>query len=292
MKKKLIAAFAALAAGLFSGMAVKAQVGPIIDALPADRQYMQSLVAEIPGFQDMDAFAKVAALRELAFRKTPLAADSSSRFVGRMSTLPLQDALSLMEEKNSGVWCSHTAQSYVRMLKGAGYDAWVYSYGERGLLTHATVLVEVDGEIYLQDPYLNFWFEDERGAWLPFMEAMRRMASGESPPVRTAISRKPGIFQDERHALNWNDNSAEPPVCASVGTHLKCETSVSLEKFSEVHYLIEPTLDFIEARGLPRGIEFLMLFPMSVVAYYREDVPQAASMHEAIKALAAPFQLQ
>lgn len=293
MTKKWLAAFFTLFASVFAGTAVNAQVGPIIDALPADREYVQNLVSEIPAFQSMDSFAKVAALRELVFRKTPLAADATSRFTGRISISPLEEALEELERTNSGVWCSHTAQVFARALKAAGFDAWIYHYGRPDLLTHSTVLVRIDGDVYLQDAYLNFWFEDENGRQMPFLEALNRMSSAAlPPPIAASISRKPGYFQSERQADTWNDDTTDPPDCAPVGSHLLCHTSVTLVKFTQENYLVESTLDFLESRGLPRGIEFLMLFPMDVVSLYSDTGPQAAYLSDAIDALAAPYQDQ
>ena len=56
---------------------VSAQIGSVMDALPADRDYVVSVTASIPGYEAMTDLEKVRALRLYVYQHTPFENPSS-----------------------------------------------------------------------------------------------------------------------------------------------------------------------------------------------------------------------
>jgi hypothetical protein len=143
-----------------------AQAPGIIEALPADRIYVDSITASIPGYETMTDIEKVRALRLYVFQHTPVG-DPLIHF--EVVTQPLKDAYALFA-KTGGVYCGGTAIMLSRVYKAAGFNSWVYDFGVTGFATHATTLVEVDGDTILQDTFLNYEYVDAHGMPIPFTE--------------------------------------------------------------------------------------------------------------------------
>src|SRR5262249_1406472 len=154
----------------FAAGEAHAQIGLVIDALPADRDYVKSITASIPGYETMTKIEKVRALRQYVYQHTPVAWAEKFLIHDQVVDLPLQEAYSLFDKTIGGVWCGGTAIMLSRVFKAAGFSSWLYNFGVIDGPSHVTTLVEVDGNIIVQDAYFNIEYVDDQGTPIPFDE--------------------------------------------------------------------------------------------------------------------------
>ena len=146
---------------------VTAQIGPVMDALPADRDYVASITASISGYEAMTDIEKVRALRLYVYQHTPF---ENPLVHDQVVNLPLSDAYAVFAKGVGGVYCGGAAIMLSRVYKAAGFDSWLYDFGDiesDSPTTHQTTLVEVDGDVVLQDAYFNYEYVDSRGMTNP-----------------------------------------------------------------------------------------------------------------------------
>lgn len=263
-----------------------AQIGPVIDALPQDEAYVKGVIDQIPGYATMTPLNKVRALRVYVFQKTPLAAVNDFNIHTKVVNLPLKDAYTAFDANEGGVWCSGTAIMLVRVYKAAGFNAWIYDFGQKDVLTHATTLVEVDGKVYLQDAYLNFEYMDSKGAPIEFLDVVKRVRDGRPPLVRSQVQTKKAFFTNQSNAEEWVGIHKDKMTCTPEARGLECEAPITLSRFLEVFFLMDKTYDFLEARGWPRQVDYLLLYPMGVVSLYSDTVEKGQSIRATIDEIA------
>jgi hypothetical protein len=107
-------------------VAASAQIGPVIDALTADRAYVTGITASISGYEQMSYIEKVRALRLYVYQHTPVGAPLVH---DQVVNLPLKEAYAVFA-KGGGVFCGGTSIMLSRVYKAAGFNSWVYDFGE------------------------------------------------------------------------------------------------------------------------------------------------------------------
>jgi hypothetical protein len=237
------------------------------DPIIADVLYVPRITAEISGYNAMSPMQKVQALRVYAYKHTPLAAVQKFLIRRDLAAISLQEVYANFDAEKRGVWCGDTAMLLARIYRAAGFEAWVYNFGKKDLLTHVTTLVKVKREIYLQDAYLNFEYLDEAGQPLPFREVVGLIRDGHPPLAATYVTEKLGYFSNSEQVEHWTGEYYHKASCMAEPGGLKCSAPITLERFLEVFYLMDKTYDFLEVEGWPRQVGYLMLYPISLAPY-------------------------
>lgn len=262
-----------------------AQIGEIIEALPADKSFASRVVGGIPGYFVKTPLEQARALRDYAFQTVPLAAVEDFLFHDRVVNLPLEEGLSLMSEEKGGVFCGATAVYLARLYAATGFDAWTYNFGLLDTFTHVTTLVRIDGEIYVQDAYLNFEYMDESDAPVPFHEVILRTAAGNPPPVRGGGGNKPGYFQDAANVLTWSGDDFDVETCEPIEGGLFCHAPITLERIMETYFLADQIWATLESDGWPAIVDYLLLYPVDITSLYQETAEDAAQLNAWLQAL-------
>jgi hypothetical protein len=257
-----------------------AQIGAVINALPADRDYVEGIIGSIPRYEDMTTLEKVRALRRYVYSHTPMAWAEKFLIHDQVVNLPLKKAYTIFEkEKVGGVWCGGTAIMLSRVYKAAGFNSWVYNFGAIDGPTHVTTLVEVDGGIILQDAYFNIEYVDA-GMPVPFLELISIIRKRAAPNPQTESSSRVVLFQDLAEAKKVL--GPETNKCQGEIAGVRCSAAISLSHYLDLDEERD-LYEFLESRGWPRQFEYLMLYPISVVSMYSDTVGQAQSLLDGIK---------
>jgi len=233
-------------------------------AQPRDPVAAAALASLSPA-QRADSHETVRALRRYLYRRLPLASNGDYWVTDPpvREAASLQSALKLFETAERGVWCQAAAVLLAQLYEAAGYRAWVTSFGDVDTLTHTVTLVEVDGEIYLQDAYFNLDYVRVGGAPLPYFEALQRLAAGRSLRVRQDLDFRLGIFPEPQVAKEWTPPGLHADiVCTAAPPPYLCNVAVTGRRFAEVFYIRDKVKAYLRRQGRPEGFEYLMLTPL------------------------------
>jgi hypothetical protein len=267
-------AFCVLALLSFTAGTVPPQAGPVMDALPADRDYVASITASISGYEAMTDIEKVRALRQYVYQHTPF---ENPLIHDQVVDLPLSDAYAVFAKGVGGVYCGGAAIMLSRIYKAAGFDSWLYDFGDiesDSPTTHQTTLVKVDGDVVLQDAYFNFEYVDSRGMPISFLDLITLIHAGVPPAAKEGVADKDWPFEE---ADLW---AGPQKACHSTTTGIRCIATITFSRFLE----LEPNmLDFLEKVGEPRRFEYLLLHPISLVSLYPDGAARAETLLGGIK---------
>jgi hypothetical protein len=191
-----------------------------------------------------------------------------------------------VEANKGGLWCWGAAYTLQLSLKEAGYETYTLSYGfpDEGLLTHAVTLVRIDGELYLQDPYLNLDYP------IPFFQIVERLARGETPSARVDGGLRDVLVHDAGVGRSWAvPSGSDCKPSESRGGVMLCRAEANFTLFNERYMSTDggPTLDLLEKYGHPRDVSFLLLYPFQVFdgsGTYKEEHPIIRRMQKIIAA--------
>lgn len=89
----------------------------------------------------------------------------------------VSNIINAMNQQKKGIKCAGTATILALLYRMMGHHAWLYAYGSTNPdshLTHTLTLVELDGKIYLEDGYFNYFYVDEDYHLIPFEEVLKR----------------------------------------------------------------------------------------------------------------------
>jgi hypothetical protein len=273
----VIRAFCVLVLLALSGGEVSAQIGAVMDALPADREYVFRITASIPGYSAMSDIQKVRALRVYVYQHTPF---ENPLVHDQVVNLPLRDAYAVFANGLGGVYCGGAAIMLSRIYRAAGFDSWLYDFGDiesDSPTTHQTTLVEVDGDVVLQDAYFNYEYVDSRGIPIAFLDLITLTHAGVPPVAKEGVTDKDWLFQSLEEADLW---VGPHKACRSTTTGVRCIATITFSRF----LAMEPNmLDFLEKVGEPRQFEYLMLHPISLVSLYSDGAARAKTLLGDIK---------
>lgn len=259
---------------------ISAQVShlpPETAALPADRLFVNSVSASIPGYKRMADIDKVKALRLYVYRHTPAGDPLIHDFV---VNLPLKDAYAILA-RAGGVYCGGAAIMLSRVYKAAGFNSLIYNFGATGGPSHATTLVEVDNELIVQDAYLNFEYVDAQGKPIPFLDLISRIVAGVPPAVKAGMANRPWMFESLTAAEGSVGPQKNAMTCQTVAKGVRCNAVITLSHFLEMNPNIP---DFLQLRGWPRQFEYLMLYPISVDSLYPDGDARAKILLDEVRA--------
>ena len=156
----------------------------------------------------------------------------------------------------------------------------VYDFGDiesESPTTHQTTLVEVGGDVIIQDGYFNYEYVDAHGMPIPFLDLISLVQAGAPPAAKEGIADKDWLFQNLEEADLW---VGPYKTCRTTTTGVRCIATITLSRFLEM----EPgILDFLEERGEPRRFEYLLLRPISLVSLYSDGAAPAETLLDDIK---------
>ena len=248
-----------------------AQDGRVIAALPADRLYVATIIASIPGYDAMTDVEKVRALRRYVYQHTPV---GDPLIHDQVVGLPLREAYKILSKARGGVYCAGAATMLSRVYKAAGFNSWIYNFGEVGGPTHETTLVEVDGEVILQDAYLDFEYVDAHGMPIPFVDLISRIVDGSPPTAEAGALARVWLFSGGFDVAGVKDVAGpykDTVACENMGAALRCSAVITLSRALENLDIA----DFLKRRGLPPQVEYLMLYPLGLGSLYSNGADQA-----------------
>ena len=173
---------------------------------------------------------------------------------------PASVGLELVRRDAGGFWCGGAAVITRKIFEEEGARSWTYNFGVLGVMTHVTTIVEVDGEIYVQDSYFNFEFVQNDGTAMPFPQVIASLEKGIAPAVLT----------ERDYERDWVYNGTEPKKSPLLndqyrikGNHIIYRAPLTLDSIHESGFS-KAGLDWLEERGYPRDLMFFMLFPLNV----------------------------
>lgn len=166
-----------------------------------------------------------------------------------------------------------------RVYKAAGFNSWTYDFGEPeerdgGPTTHQTTLVEVDGDVILQDAFFNYEYVDDLGKPIAFLDLISRIIEDRPPAATAGTEFKLWLFKDRADVEQWVGPNE---TCQSTARGVRCIATITLWRFFENGSDI---LDFLELRGWPRQLEYLMLYPIKLGSMYSDGVARAESLSQ------------
>ena len=182
------------------------------------------------------------------------------------------------------VWAASTAEvrrsCFRESIRPQDLNSWLYDFGDiegDSPTTHQTTLVEVDGDVVLQDAYFNFEYVDSRGMPIPFLDLITLIHAGVPPAAKDGVADKDWLFQSLQEAHLW---VGPYKTCHSTTTGVRCIATITFSRFLEM----EPnTLDFLEKAGEPRQFEYLLLHPISLGSLYSDGAARAETLLNDIK---------
>lgn len=207
-----------------------------------------------------DHFQSCSAIREEIFEKVTVS-NTRDHLVELDWEASLDDMLELFSQDRGGVWCAGAAFVLFKAYIERGFDAHVLSFGLPDGFKHATTLVRIGDELYLNDAYLNFAYAE------PFFDLLRKVAGGRVPAPIIGTSRRRPVLAEERDEVGWiSEVTGTSPWRASrPGVRLySAEMSLPTlhEKYREPD--LGEALDRVEAEGLPRDLTSLLLYPFGL----------------------------
>jgi len=255
-----------------------AQDAAAMAALPADRAYSIDITASIPGYVAMTGIEKVRALRLYVYQHTPVGTPLVDDQAVRLS---LKDAYSVFEK--GGTFCSGAAVMLSRVYKAAGFNSWVYEFGSTETSedpTHATTLVEVNGEVILQDGYLNYEYVDTQGTPIPFLKLIALIAKRAAPRATEGVAKRPWLYSNLADAEEDIGPEKDTMKCEQIAVALRCSAIFTLSRYLETDTGIQ---EFVASKGWPPQFEYLMLYPMDLFSLYSDGAVQAERLLAEVK---------
>ena len=211
---------------------------------------------------DVDAILReLSRIREATYAEIDVAA-SADTLIDFHWQATAQEMLAAFRADQGGVWCAGAAQLLHAIYRELGYESYVLHYGILGALTHAVVVVRIDGKLYIQDPYFNYHFS------FPLDMIFDQLMQGRLPEIVEGAPRFRDVhrLQDdmrERWAVDPKDPEAKclpraggREVCRAIHTIFRFISRYSLE--SDGYFI---AIDRAAEFGLPRDLRALLFFP-------------------------------
>ncbi len=102
-------------------------------------------------------------------------------------------------KKEIGGWCGLNCEFFKRILFEHKYSATSFNYGIEGILTHITIVVNIDGAPYLFDPYFNRYYTI-MGKPIPFDDLLKLIKIGATQDIKS-------VYGDHKKPIQQEDGS-------------------------------------------------------------------------------------
>jgi len=103
-------------------------------------------------------FNSVASINNFVFSIVPCTVNPYTGNAFRQLDNPVPFLLNEFVNHTMSGWCSLNAEFMSMILKLINFPCHMYNYGIPGSITHATVIVKIDENEYLFDPYFNKYY--------------------------------------------------------------------------------------------------------------------------------------
>lgn len=242
-----------------------AAIAPAAASKEADAPFVESVIGAIPGYDRMTDYERVEALRKYVYRRTVVSGGADSLLESDPWSAALDVIFSIQDSNRGGMWCGGAAAMLTRIYNAAGFRAIGYTYGvEEAGFNHVTTLVEVNGEFYLQDAYLNFAFATSAGAPMPFREVLAGLTRGEAPIISQTIAARRLLGGAESIHRSWADpDYGFSTTCDGSQTPTVCSAVMTFATFNKTFFLADEINEWLRARGYPADWSFFLLYPIS-----------------------------
>ena len=153
-----------------------------------------------------------------------------------------------------GVLCADTAHLFNRQLESLGYKSMVYSFGDETVWTHAVVLVNLQGDWFLQDPFFNVYSN------IPISDLANEILMGNLDKI---IAGNVSLKRDYHYPKKITNDQSES--CINYGKRYVCNLSIMNHKIyldnmnSEKRIKIEK---FLDQHKLTLNLYSLFIFPL------------------------------
>lgn len=220
--------------------------------------------ASLGSSEKVDPVAAIRQIRRLAYRNILFSGVGDGALNLRLQqTNNLQSALTAVEASQEGVWCVGAAVILARLYEELGYKSQIITWGSQPLLSHTQVLVQANGQWYMQDAYFNFDYVDEQGRAMPYFDVLKRFSDGQAPIIRQDIDERIGLFDSLDNAVEYVPPLYQNKIdCVSRGSGVACDVTMTVSRFLESWYQRQALTSYLTTSGLPPDRpDYLMLFP-------------------------------
>ena len=246
----------------------------------------------IPNYDQMSSFERIDAIRHWVFSTVDLAGDNTqlideNKYV--LTEYSVDQNFQRVLDDQGGYWCGGAAYLGLQAFETMGFHAVTYFMGNKSLMSHVTVLVQVDGMYYDEDVYLDLTYVDDHGRHLPLDSVLTGLAHGKPQPVHFGAPVEKDVH------LSWpvvkfGPDSAwelgiEPPRFKEklASNHYVYRCEVTFDRFDKGMRQYCPQLyAWIKKEGWPDNLQFLMLYPLALNedgVYYRLGSDQPLLKH-------------
>lgn len=224
---------------------------------------LEELRSGYPAYESLGHYDKVRLIRQYAFARIVLASTPENHLTTSVLKTPLPDVFRAFDRNEGGVWCSGAAVILMRLYIDAGYRAWKYDYGAGSPVSHSATLVEVDGDVYLQDAYFNTDYVHEDGQPFPFFDVLQRLKDRRPPILRQHRGHRRGLFVSEANAREWvgSEAPAAVPVTLAPGRIL-CQFPMTFAGYLAGYFESPKVAAWLAAAGYPNDWSYLLLHPL------------------------------
>ncbi len=206
----------------------------LIDPLEEKKKLLTLFRQEIRGYDRLSDFEKLNEIRKWASIHFDTSAGRSYGAVkidhntvsyrAKPTTEKIYEFL--RNESDGGFFCGGKSEILAEVYRLLGFQVYILSYGFREGeldLTHAVVLVEVNGKTYIQDPHTNGAYYRKDKSPMPLGEILAHLANRSHRQI-DYVNDEPKNYRYEYHTSKPNN-----PTCfQKAANHYICTTKTPL----------------------------------------------------------------
>lgn len=210
-----------------------------------------------------DIVDEVSRMRERIYEKIDVSANRASNLLELPWNMDSSQILRKFERDEGGVFCAGAAQTLATFLHEKGYEAYILSYGFLETFTHAVVLVRIGGKLYLQDPYLNYRYDED------YFEILANLTAGHLPLPVQSVGRHRDVHVSSLNYSGWAVDLSFPAgeECKKIADdHYVCRAEHTLVGFvSRYRRPVYGEAVAVAAKfDLPADGRSLLMFPYGI----------------------------
>jgi hypothetical protein len=209
----------------------------------------------------VDVYEEIESIRQQVYRSTDLV--GSNEFVIDHNDYSVDELQKMFDKNQGGVHCGGIATVLASAYRDNGYVSYVYSYGFKNALTHAVTLVEINGELYLHDAYLNYSFRK------PLVDILDDLIVGIVPQYYLGKPEQRDVhyISYENMHKSWNyDGDERNKDCVYNGGKYTCR-SIQSPSLLFSRYHMNETYNILHSMGHPSDYAYALLYPYGIFSF-------------------------
>ena len=198
---------------------------------------------------------EVESIRQEAYKLIDLTGSTEPLDHDRIGAHGLKDAFI---KNDGGVLCAGSALMLHGAYRDLGYNAYIFSYGFENTLTHTVVLVEINGELYLQDAHYNYSFRK------PLFDILKDLINGITPEYYHGMPEFRDVHYKSIESMHhsWTFDGNDPyQNCIYDGEKYICRSVNTYNLFLD-RYNMEATNSILVYLGHPPNFSYALLYPI------------------------------